>query len=117
MDPKEVQVKILLAGNPLKYACKQLGVSSMVYSNYSEVFDVSIEEVVHYVRQNGFPTGTFLTRNSYFDGIRFYEENGKWYFHYQERGKVTGKMEFDTFEEALEPITRIVLRMSGTGLY
>jgi hypothetical protein len=38
---KETQIKILLYGNPLHFACETLGVKDMINHKYSKVFTVS----------------------------------------------------------------------------
>ena len=52
---KETQIKILLYGNPLDFACETSGVKNMRYHNYSTVFTVSKEEVYEYTSINAIP--------------------------------------------------------------
>jgi len=44
---KETQIKILLYGNPLDFACETLGVKNMRYHNYSKVFTVIYVELMN----------------------------------------------------------------------
>lgn len=55
MVDNETQIKILLSGDPLKFACKTLGVKDMKNHIYSEVFTVSKEEIYEYVLINSIP--------------------------------------------------------------
>jgi hypothetical protein len=45
MVDKEIQIKILLCGDPLRFACEILGVNDMSNQKYAKVFTVRKEEV------------------------------------------------------------------------
>lgn len=117
MDSKEEQIKILLNGDPLRYACRALKVKDMRNHRYSEVFNVSRDEVIQYVKEKGLPFDYSHSRFSITDGFKFFEEEGKWYCCVRERGIVFDEKEFEDYDEGLAYITNMLLRMSGTGLF
>lgn len=59
----------------MKFVCEELGVKDMRNHNYSEVFDVTKEEVYQYVFQHGIPRNSSTSRCSL--GFHFFGEGGK----------------------------------------
>ena len=79
MVDKGTQIKILLYGNPLVFACETLGVKNMRNHKYSTVFTVSKEEVYEYTSIHGIPQSDSTSRYSLVEGFHYFEEEGKWY--------------------------------------
>lgn len=117
MDDKETQIKILLSGNPLKYASKKLGVKDMQDNNYSEIFTVSKKEIYEYVSINGIPQDYSTSRYSMTDGFHFFEEDGNWYTCFRERGFIYNDEVFNNYELGQKYIVNTLLKLSGTGLF
>lgn len=117
MVDKETQIKILLYGNPLDFACETLGVKNMRYHNYSSVFTVSKEEVYEYISINGIPQSDSTSRYSMEEGFKFFEEEGKWYTFFRERGYIYHEKSFDDYELGKKYIVLTLLQLAGTGLY
>ena len=117
MVDKETQIKILLCGNPLKFACKTLGVKDMENHTYSEVFTVSKEEIYEYVLINGIPENYSTSRYSMSDGFHFFEEDGVWYTCFRERGYIYDDNFFNNHELGQKYIVNTLLKLSGTGLF
>lgn len=116
MIDKETQIKILLYGNPLDFACKTLGVRDMRTRKYSEVFTVSNEEVYEYTSIHGIPHSDSTSRDSLVEGFHYFEEEGKWYTFFRERGYTHDEKCFDD-ELGKKYIVTTLLKLSGTGLY
>lgn len=114
---KETQIKLLLYGNALDFACKTLGVKDMRHNSYSEVFTVSKEEVYEYTLVNGIPQSDSTSRYSLKEGFHFYEEEGKWYTFFRERGYIYNEKNFDDYEHGKKYIVLTLIQLSGTGLY
>ncbi len=117
MTETEKQIVTLLSGNPLKFACEKLGVRDMSKHSYSQVFTVTRSEVYEYVRKYGIPQNYSNSRNSLTDGFKFFEEDGKWYCCFRERGICFDEKELDNYDTGLIYITDMLLRLSGTGIY
>jgi hypothetical protein len=117
MAPKEEQIQALLSGDPLRYACEKLQVETMDGRSYAAVFDVTKTDVFAYVRAHGLPFDCSHGRNSTDDGFRFFEEEGKLFCWFQERGIIFDEREFTDYDAGLIYITEILLKLSGTGLY
>lgn len=117
MVDKEKQIKILLYGNPLDFACKTLGVNDMRNHKYSKVFTVSKEEVYEYTEIHGIPQSDSATKHSLAEGFHYFEEEGKWYTFFRERGNIYHKKNFDDYELGKKYIVTTLLQLSGTGLY
>lgn len=62
MIDKETQIKVLLYGNPYKFACETLGESDMRHRKYLEVFMVSQKEVIEYTTVHGIPQSGLTNR-------------------------------------------------------
>lgn len=83
---KETQIKVLLYGNPLKFACETLGVENMMKHKYSNVFTVSKEEVYEYTSIHGIPKvdlqasmhwwKAFIIMRKMANGLPFSEKEG-----------------------------------------
>jgi len=114
---KETQIKILLCGNPLKFASNKLGVKDMQNHNYSEIFTVSKKEIYEYVSINGIPQDYSTSRNSMTEGFHFFEEDGKWYTCFRERGNIYNDEVFNDYELGQKYIVNTLLKLSGTGLF
>lgn len=114
---KETQIKILLYGNPLAFACETLGVQNMRHHQYSSVFTASEEEVYEYISINGLPQSDSTSRDSKKDGFHYFEEEGKWYTFFRERGTIYLEKNFDDYEIGKKYIVHTLLKLSGTGLY
>lgn len=112
-----LQIKILLSGDPYKFACKKLGVKDMKNNSYSKVFAVSKEEIYEYVSINGIPQEYSTSRYSMADGFHFFIEDGKWYTCFRERGNIYNYNVFDDFEIGRKYIVDTLLELSGTGLF
>jgi hypothetical protein len=80
---KETQIKVLLYGNPLKFACETLGVNDMTHHGYSETFTVSKEEVYEHATSHGIPQSGAMNRDP---GFHYYEEEGRWHTFFIEPG-------------------------------
>lgn|SRR5690625_348780 len=76
---KETQIKVLLYGDPLRFACETLGVNNMLHHNYSEVFTVSKEEVFAYTESHGILQSASSNQYSLAEGFHYFKEEGKWY--------------------------------------
>jgi len=110
---KETQIKVLLYGDPLGFACKSLGVKNMIYQQYSQVFTVTYEEVLAYTARHGLPK----TPDPSTEGFHYIKEEGRWYTFFRERGQVYDEKIFDDDELARKYILRTLLQLAGTGLY
>lgn len=117
MIDKETQIKVLLYGNPLKFACETLGVTNMRHHKYSEVFTVSKEEVYEYTSIHGLPKSETSGKDSLWEGFHYYKEEGKWYTFFRERGQVFDKKNFEDEELAKKYIVTTLLKLRMTGLY
>lgn len=58
---KETQIRILLYGAPLRFACETLGVNNMLHNNYSEVFA--------YTASHGIPQSALSNQYSLAEGF------------------------------------------------
>lgn len=117
MVDKETQIKVLLYGNALAFACETLGVKDMRIRKYAEVFTVSTEEVYEYTSIHGIPHSESTSRNSLAEGFHYYEEEGKWYTFFRERGHIYDEKNFDDYELGKKYIVTTLLKLSGTALY
>lgn len=114
MIDKETQIKVLLYGNPLKFACETLDVNNMMHHEYSEVFTVSKEEVYEYTSIHGIPESGPMNRDP---GFYYYEEEGKWYTLLKERGQVFDEKNFEDEKLAKKYIVTTLLQLRMTGSY
>lgn len=114
---KDTQIKILLYGNPLEFACETLGVKNMRDHKYSKVFTVSEEEVYEYTAINGIPHSDSTSRYSMAEGFHYFEEAGKWYTFFRERGTIYHEKNFNDYELGKKYIVHTLLQLAGTGLY
>lgn len=114
MIDRETQIKVLLYGNPYKFACETLGVSDMRQRKYSEVFTVSKEEVFEYTTVHGIPQCGLTSRE---EGFHYYEEEGKWYTFFRERGQIFDKKNFVDEKLAKKFIVTTLLKIKMTGLF
>jgi hypothetical protein len=73
--------------------------------------------VFMWVRKNGIPRNYSTSRNSMTDGVKFFEEDNKWYCFFRERGINFYEKEFSDYDEGLLYITDMLLKLSGTGLF
>lgn len=113
----ETQIKILLYGKPFDFACETLGVSDMRNHKYADVFTVSEEEVYEYTTINGLPSSDSTSRGSMAEGFHFFEEEGKWYTFFRERGFIHDEKTFNDDELGKKYIVHTLLQLAGTGLY
>jgi len=114
---KETQIEVLLYGNALNFACETLGVENMRHHKYSKVFTVSKEEVYDYISINGMPQSDATSRYSKVEGFHYFEEEGKWFTFFRERGIFYDKKTFDDYELGKKYIVLTLLQLAGTGLY
>lgn len=114
---KKEKIIALLKGEAYKFACNYLGVKDMTSKPYSQVFDVTREEVIEYVIENGLPYNYSNSRNSLTDGFHFYKEDEKWFTCMMERGFCFDEKVFNNHQEGLIYITDMLLKLSGTGLF
>lgn len=114
---KETQIKVLLSGNALDFACETLGVKDMRTRKYAEVFSVSPEEVYEYTSIHGIPYSESTSEHSLAEGFHYYEEDGKWFTFFRERGRIYDEKSFDDDELGKKYIVATLLKLSGTGLY
>lgn len=117
MADKDTQIKILLYGDPLGFACETLGVENMIHHNYSEVFTVNFEEVYEYTLNHGIPHNESSGKHSSVEGFHYYKEDDIWFTFFRERGYEYTKKTFDDDEDAKRYIVRTLLQLRGTGLY
>lgn len=113
---KETQIKILLYGNALDFACKTLGVKNMRYHKYSNVFTVSEAEVYDYTLIHGIPQSD-ATRSSMAEGFHYFKEEDKWTTFFSERGSIFHEKNFKDDELGKKYIVHTLLQLAGTGLY
>lgn len=114
---KETQIKILLYGDPLRFACETLGVKNMRHHKYSDVFTVSKEEVYEYTLIHGIPQRESSSKHSLAEGFHYYKEEGKWYTFFKERDYIYNEKNFDDDELGKRYIVYTLLQLAGTGLY
>lgn len=114
---KETQIKILLYGNALQFACETLGVKDMRTRKYSEVFTVSMEEVYDYALNHGLPQSDSIRDDLLLEGFHYYEKDGKWCTFFRERGRILDEKNFDDKELGKKYIIKTLMQLSGTGLY
>lgn len=114
---KETQIKILLYGDPLRFACETLGVNNMLHHNYSEVFTVSKEEVFAYTESHGIPQSASSNQYPLAEGFHYFKEEGKWYTFFRERNIVYDEKIFADDELGRKYIVHTLLQLAGTGLY
>ncbi|MGN7410184.1 hypothetical protein [Sporosarcina sp. SAFN-010] len=117
MADKETQIKILLYGNALDFACETLGVKNMRYHKYSEIFTVSEEDVYEYTLIHGIPQSESTGRYSLDEGFHYFEEEGNWYTFFRERGYIYNEKNFGNDELGRKYIVQTLLQLAGTGLY
>lgn len=117
MVDKEKQIKALLYGKAFDFACETLDVNNMLHRNYAEVFTVSEEEVYEYVSINGLPKSDSTRKDSTKEGFHYFEEEGKWYTFFRERGTIYYEKDFDDYELGKKYIVQTLLKLAGTGLY
>ena len=92
---KETQIKILLYGDPLCFACKTLGIKNMRHHHYSEVFTVSEEEVYEYTLIHGNPQSESSSKHYLAEGFHYFKTEGKWYTFFTERGYIYNEKNYD----------------------
>lgn len=114
---KETQIKILLYGNALTFACETLGVEDMRTRKYAEVFTVNTDEVYEYVLNHGLPQSESTGNAALVEGFHYYHEEGKWITFFTERGMTFHEKNFDDEELGKRYIVTTLLQLSGTGLY
>ncbi|MHA6250388.1 hypothetical protein [Oceanobacillus sp. CAU 1775] len=117
MIDKETQIKVLLYGNPLGFACETLGVKNLLNHSYSEVFTVSKEEVYAYTLIHGIPESETTSKHSSAEGFHYYKEDGKWHTFFRERNYTFDELVFEDDEEGRKYIVYTLLKLTGTGLY
>ncbi|MCT4780578.1 MULTISPECIES: hypothetical protein [Exiguobacterium] len=115
MVDQDTQIKILLYGNPLQFACETLGVSDMRKNSYADVFTVTEADVFAYTEKHGFPDSPSIDRLT--DGFHYYEEQGVWYIFFRERGKTFDQQQFTDTRTAKAYIVSMLLKLTMTGLY
>ncbi len=101
---KEEQINTILYGN---------GKGSNIQG---EAFTVTMEEVVDYVRNKGLKLRYGHSRNSLTDGFKFYEEDRVWYCGFQERGIIFNEKVFTDYDEGLEYIVKVLVKLSGVDI-
>ncbi|ARJ37683.1 hypothetical protein SporoP8_01570 [Sporosarcina ureae] len=114
---KETQIRVLLYGNALNFACENLGVNDMRTRKYAEVFTVSNQEVYEYITIHGLPQSVSIDKKGRGEGFHYYQEDGKWYTFFRERGQIFNEKTFDDEELGKRYIVTTLLQLSGTGLY
>lgn len=114
---KETQIKVLLYGKPYDFACETLGVSDMRRRKYSDVFTVTKDEVYEYTIVHGIPQSEPTGRDFLAEGFHYYEEEGKWYTFFRERGQIHGEKNFEDEELGKRYIVTTLLKLCGTGVY
>lgn len=117
MVDKEIQIRVLLYGDPLCFACETLGVNNMLHHKYSEVFTVSKEEVFAYTASHDIPQSDSSSKHSLAEGFHYYKEEGKWYTFFRERNIVYNEKVFEDDELGRKYIVHTLLQLAGTGLY
>ncbi len=111
---KETQIKVLFYGNPLDFACKTLGVKEMRNHRYSKILTVSKEEVYEYTSIYDIPQSDSTSRYSLVEGFHYFEEEGKWYTFFRERGYIFDENNFDDYELGIKYIVTTLLQLGGT---
>lgn len=117
MVDKETQIKVLLYGDPLRFACETLGVTHMLHHNYSDVFTISKEEVYAYTLIHGIPQSESTSKHSFVEGFHYYKEEEKWYTFFRERDYVFDEKTFTDDESGKKYIVHTLLKLTGTGLF
>lgn len=115
MVDHDTQIKVLLCGNPLQFACETLGVSDMRNHSYSDVFTVTEADVFAYTEKHGFPDSPSGDRMT--DGFYYYEDQGTWHTFFRERGKTFDQQQFSDTQTAKTYIVSMLLKLTMTGLY
>lgn len=119
MADKETQIKTLLYGDPLGFACKTLGVENMLHHSYSEVFTVSFDEIYDYTLKYGLPglgSGS-ADEPPEPEGFHYYKKDDRWNTYFTERGHRCDEKTFDDETQGKKYIVRTLLKLRGTGLY
>ena len=114
---RDTQIKVLLYGNPLQFACETLGVPNMRNHSYADVFTVSRAEVLAYTTVHGIPEQSSTESYRLLDGFHYYEEHGTWYTFFRERGMTFDQKKFSDETIAKEYIVSMLLKLTMTGLY
>ena len=98
---KAQQINALLFGHPTHE------------NKAGNIQDITFNEIIEYVKKNGLNPPHSYNRNSLSDGFKFYEEDGIWYCACQERGRIYEERTFANYNEGLEYIVKILLKLSG----
>ncbi|MCD2137784.1 hypothetical protein [Salinicoccus halitifaciens] len=114
---KEIQIEVLLYGDPFGFACEMLDVENMRSNSYSEVFTVNFEEVYEYIQLHGLPQTESSSRHPMTEGFHYYKENGRWHTFFKERGCIFDEKSFDEDESGKRYIVRTLLKLRGTDLF
>ncbi|MET3574127.1 hypothetical protein ACFFIY_01150 [Bhargavaea ullalensis] len=117
MVDKETQIKVLLYGDALRFACETLGVKDMTKHRYSDVFSVTEDEVFEYTKVHGIPHSEQTGKHSLAEGFHYFKEDDKWVTFFRERGLVFSEKSFDNDNLGKRYVVRTLLQLAGTGLY
>ena len=118
MATKEEQIEALLNCKALELACRELNVSHMARSSYTDVFTVTRQEIDEYIRINGIPKNRYCTRSDSHpcEGIHLVGKKDSWHLYWLERGIVSGEEIFSDYQEAQKRLLDWILGMAGTGI-
>jgi hypothetical protein len=111
------QIRALLTGRAFSIVRAMSGDRQLSGKEYAQVFTVSRSDVLAYVRQHGFPKGSYSDRPRITDGPYMVEEEGKYVVYHQERGIRVDEASYSNKALADEAMVNLLLGLSGTGLY
>lgn len=118
MVSKDEQIEALLSHTALEMACRELKVSHMARSSYSDVFAVTRREIDDYVAKNGFPRNAFCGIDGPHgcEGIHFLQRGCEWILFWLERGVNYDEKHFPTEEEGRKALIDWLINTAGTGI-
>lgn len=115
--PRDEQIRLLLQGKAYGTVRALFPGKQLTGGEYKEVFTVKRNDVIEYVKREGFPSGSYGHRPGGGDGPYMIEEAGEFIVYYQERGIRFDEVRRARREEANEVLIDLLLGLSGTGLY
>jgi hypothetical protein len=115
--PNDEQIRALLQGKALDLVRRLNAGRASTGNEYAQVFTVTREEVIEFVKQQGFPKGSYYDRPTVNEGPYLTEEEGLYVVYYKERGVRCGESKHNSKSEALPVMVDLLLGLSGTGLY
>jgi hypothetical protein len=78
-----------------------------------QAFPISRSTVLDYVKENGFPKGSYIVGESGEDGIHVEKKGTHWYLYKQERGFQSLAFECDDKSKLIEAMVDLMVYLSG----